>query len=99
MEDVPIYMTPMVLAWQCRKRGLCCHHNRVQIDEVERRRLERALREAGDALAPEMEQEHIERDGNWPVLTRVDDRCTSTRSSLPATRYSLLGSRKLEAES
>lgn len=71
----PLYLTPMVRAWRCRKRGLCCKYQGVQIDEVERRRLERKLRDDGDPLAERLGADVIERAGGWPILPRDGERC------------------------
>ena len=68
-------MTPMVRAWACKKRGLCCKHQHVQIDEVERRRLERLLTEANDPLRHRFSPENIQTIDGWPVLPRVDRTC------------------------
>ena len=72
---LPLYLTPMVRAWQCKKRGLCCKYQGVQIDEVERRRLERKLREVGDPLAERLAPGVIERAQGWPILPRDGEHC------------------------
>src|SRR5262245_14082902 len=74
MDDVAVYLTPMVRAWQCKKRGLCCTHHRVQVDEVERRRIERALTQAGDPLAAALGADGERRDA-WPLLPMAGQRC------------------------
>jgi len=75
-EDAPLYLTPMVRAWQCRKRGLCCKHQSVQIDEVERRRFERRLKALGDPRAATFDVDKIKRESDWPLLPKVGDQCT-----------------------
>ena len=45
MESLPLHLTPMVRAWACKKRGLCCKFQLVQIDEVERKRIRRKIAE------------------------------------------------------
>lgn len=77
MQDgTPIYLTPMVRQWQCRKRGLCCRGQDVPIDEVERRRLERRLRELSDPRAERFASDSIKRGGSgWAILPRVDHQC------------------------
>lgn len=75
-DDAPIYLTPMVRQWQCRKRGLCCRGQDVPIDEVERRRLERRLRELSDPRAERFANDTIKRSGSgWAILPRVDHQC------------------------
>lgn len=74
-DALPLHMTPMVRAWACRKRGLCCKHQHVQIDEVERRRLERKLEEVGDPLHRRLTTENVQRIGGWAVLPRVGNNC------------------------
>jgi Fe-S-cluster containining protein len=74
-ESLPLHMTPMVRAWACRKRGLCCKYQQVQIDEVERRRLERKLEEVGDPLHRRLASENVQYIDGWAVLPRVDKNC------------------------
>lgn len=75
-DGTPIYLTPMVRQWQCRKRGLCCRGQDVPIDEVERRRLERRLRELSDPRAGRFASDTIKRGGSgWAILPRVDHQC------------------------
>lgn len=73
--SLPLQLTPMVRAWACRKRGLCCKQQRVQIDEVERRRIARALTEVQDPLAASFAPERMEQAEGFPVLPRVDKNC------------------------
>jgi len=73
--DPPLYLTPMVRAWQCRKRGLCCKHQSVPIDEVERRRFERRLTELADPRASAFALANIKRESDWPLLPKVRDQC------------------------
>jgi Fe-S-cluster containining protein len=75
IDDAPLYLTPMVRAWACRKRGLCCRHHQVPIDEIERRRLERRLREDGDPLASRFSTETIPREGERPLLPQDGEQC------------------------
>lgn len=74
-DSLPLVMTPMVRAWACKKRGLCCKYQHVQIDEVERRRLERLLTEQNDPLRHRMSTENIQTIDGWPVLPRVERTC------------------------
>lgn len=74
-DQLPLVMTPMVRAWACKKRGLCCKYQHVQIDEVERRRLERLLGEVDDPLRHRMRSDTIQTIEGWPVLPRVDRTC------------------------
>jgi Fe-S-cluster containining protein len=71
----------MVRAWACKKRGLCCKFQLVQIDEVERKRIRRKIAEdPGEGgeyaeLGEALSDENVERIDGWPTLPRKESNC------------------------
>jgi len=74
-ESLPLHLTPLVRAWQCRKRGLCCKGLSISISETKRKRIARRLGEIGDERAELIQTGPFEIVDGWLQLPRKDGAC------------------------
>lgn len=85
-DQLPLHLTPIVRAWQCRKRGLCCKVQGIPVSEVERRRISRHLVAVGDERAANMEGGALEVSQGWQQLPMRDGACTFLERNLCSLR-------------
>jgi Fe-S-cluster containining protein len=81
-DPLPLHLTPLVRAWQCRKRGMCCRVHRIPVSETERRRITRNLAAAHDDRAALMQEGALEVIDGWQQLPRRDDACVFLAKNL-----------------
>lgn len=79
---MPLHLTPLVRAWQCRKRGMCCRVHKIPVSEIERRRITRHLAAAHDDRAALMHEGMLEVVHGWQQLPRKDGACVFLEHNL-----------------
>ncbi|MFO0746089.1 MAG: YkgJ family cysteine cluster protein [Myxococcota bacterium] len=96
VEPVPLLMTPAVRQWRCQMRGACCKIHRVPVEDLEARRIARALRAEGDARADVMEKAmpmaagvaHLPMTPDMScIFLGADNRCDLRRVARPRPIY------------